>query len=284
MVDIATKQLLYANPAICKMLGYSQDDLLQKRVDDIHPKESLPMVFGAFEAQAKGLKPLAQNIPCLRSDGTVFYADINTSPAEIGGKMVNVGFFRDVTERHKTEDAYYKMQHGIELSKDVVFITDPDGIITYANPAFETLYGYAKDDWQGKTPRILKSGEQDKAFYEDLWKRIMAKQPIVVRLVNKAKSDARIVVESSINPIVKGDEIIGYLSIQRDIREHEALISEMQLRNEELERLNKLMVGREVRMTHLKEEIAALKESSVQDKDHHAGQHNREQEISGDHR
>jgi len=103
VADIETKEFRYTNPAICMMLGYNREELVKKGVADIHPKDSLEHVVSEFEAQARGEKTLAQNIPCLRKDGTVIFADINTRKIVIDGRECNVGFFRNVTERRKLE-------------------------------------------------------------------------------------------------------------------------------------------------------------------------------------
>ncbi|GAI76467.1 unnamed protein product, partial [marine sediment metagenome] len=51
VADIETKKFRYANPAICKMLGYSEEELTNMGVADVHPKESLEHVFAEFETQ-----------------------------------------------------------------------------------------------------------------------------------------------------------------------------------------------------------------------------------------
>ncbi len=58
-------------------------------------------VFSEFEAQARGEKTLSSGISCLRKDGTVIYADINTTKIMIDGKECNVGFFTDITKRKR---------------------------------------------------------------------------------------------------------------------------------------------------------------------------------------
>jgi len=105
VADLATKRFTYANAAICRMLGYAADELMQMGVMAIHPKDALDDVIAEFEAQAQGEKILAQDLPCLRKDGTVFYADINTASFELNGSRCNIGFFTDVTERREAEAA-----------------------------------------------------------------------------------------------------------------------------------------------------------------------------------
>ena len=103
IADIETKKFVFANQAICKMLGYSEDELPRLGVADIHPKDALPRVMKEFEAQGRGEKSIAADIPCLRKDGTVFHADVNTAPATIDGRKCNIGFFRDITDRKRME-------------------------------------------------------------------------------------------------------------------------------------------------------------------------------------
>jgi len=105
ITDIETKKFLYANPAICKMLGYTEAELVGKTVLDIHPEALLKQVLSEFEAVSKGRKPsLAHDLPCLRKDGTIVYADANTSITFVDGKRCNVAFFTDVTNRKQMEE------------------------------------------------------------------------------------------------------------------------------------------------------------------------------------
>jgi len=104
VAHVETKRFTYANPAICRMLGYTRKEFMRLSVADIHPKESLEHVVAEFEAQARGEKDVASGIPCLRKDGSVFYSDITTTPAVIGGRKCNVGFFIDVSERRQMEE------------------------------------------------------------------------------------------------------------------------------------------------------------------------------------
>jgi len=104
IADVATKRFVHANPAICRMLGYTREQLLRMSVKDIHPPESLDQVMAEFEIRASSERPIACELPCLRSDGGVFCANISASRAVIDGRTCGVGFFSDVTERRQAYD------------------------------------------------------------------------------------------------------------------------------------------------------------------------------------
>ncbi|MBN1808253.1 MAG: PAS domain S-box protein [Planctomycetes bacterium] len=155
VADIETRQFRYANLAICGMLGYSEKELRQMSVADIHPNESLDHVIAEFEAQARGEKSLASAIPCLRKDGMVFYADINTSLAVIDGRECNVGFFADLTESRSAGTRLRESKEDFsDLTgsiADVFFAMDADFRYTYWNKAAVDLTHISAKDAIGKS-------------------------------------------------------------------------------------------------------------------------------------
>ncbi len=97
VADLASREVSHANGAICRMLGYSRDELLGMDIAALHPSEALEHVLAEFEAQARGAKSLAEDIPCLRKDGTIIQTNIVTTAMVLDGRRCNVGFFADVT-------------------------------------------------------------------------------------------------------------------------------------------------------------------------------------------
>jgi PAS domain S-box-containing protein len=59
--------------------------------------------------------------------------------------------------------------------KDPTIITDADANIIRANEKFLSKTGYSIDEIIGKNPRIFQSGMHDKAFYDQMWKRLLEK-------------------------------------------------------------------------------------------------------------
>src|SRR5208337_3412490 len=56
IVDVETRMFRYANPAACRLLGYSEAELTSMGGGDMHPKDGLPWVVAEFEAQVRGDK------------------------------------------------------------------------------------------------------------------------------------------------------------------------------------------------------------------------------------
>ncbi len=104
LADPQTMQFRYANPAICRLLGYTEEELLRLGVTDIHPKEALDRVLAEFAALSRGETASSPDIPCLRKDGTLIYADISHSTMVIDGRVHQTGFFHDITGRKRAEE------------------------------------------------------------------------------------------------------------------------------------------------------------------------------------
>ncbi|MHC4516488.1 MAG: ATP-binding protein, partial [Planctomycetota bacterium] len=105
---LESKRFLYANPAICTMFGYTHDEMTSLGVSDIHPQDVHGAVLRDFESSLPGRKQVVINTPCIRKDGTIFYADIAFGRFFIDGHECNLGFFTDTTERKRAEDALQK--------------------------------------------------------------------------------------------------------------------------------------------------------------------------------
>jgi PAS domain S-box-containing protein len=108
--DIETRRFVLANPSICRMLGYPEEELLRMGVADIHPQESLEHVLSEFIHLTQGRKRISSALPCLRKDGTVFYAEIACFNTTIQKQKCGVAFFADVTARTSAEEELRKMK------------------------------------------------------------------------------------------------------------------------------------------------------------------------------
>ena len=113
-----------------------------------------------------------------------------------------------------------KFQLGIENSGDAVFATDRNGTITYANPAFERVYGYTPAEVLGKNPRLLKSGLLSPENYQAFWGALLSKQAVTGEIVNKHRNGHLVHIAGTNSAIVNdAGEIIGFLAVHHDITE-----------------------------------------------------------------
>ncbi|WP_082054358.1 hybrid sensor histidine kinase/response regulator [Methyloterricola oryzae] len=105
LAEKQSRRFVAANPAMCALLGYSQEELLSLGVADIHPAEQLPYVIQEFDSFARGKSRQLDDIRILRKDGTERLVSIVPAFMETTGQPLLAGLFRDVTERHRQEAA-----------------------------------------------------------------------------------------------------------------------------------------------------------------------------------
>jgi PAS domain S-box-containing protein len=143
VADAQTKRFRFANPAICRMMGYTEEEFFRMSVPDIHPTESLENVLAEFAALARGEIRSAPDLPCRRKDGTLFFADISHSAMVLEGHEYHAGFFHDITERKQAEEAVYQSKKDWEECfdsiTDIITIHDNDYNIIRANKAGNAL-------------------------------------------------------------------------------------------------------------------------------------------------
>jgi PAS domain S-box-containing protein len=262
LVDPEDKVIRIVNKKLCDVLGYSEKELLNLSVSDIHPKEELPYVFEQFERQALGEIEVAQNIPMLRKDGSVFYADINSTPVTIEGKSGLLGIFRDITDRKYAEEAAWEKAFMMDSVSAIIGRSDLDGKMTYVNPAFLDNWGYDSIEEVLGRP------------FTEFWMLGDRAKKVMMALVGdgapgrwSGELDAKRKDGSLLELLVSAatvydssGEPIALMSTSIDITDRKRVEDELKTKLDENEKFNRLMVGREGRIVEVKHEVNALLE------------------------
>lgn len=129
---------------------------------------------------------------------------------------------QDITERKQAEEKLYLQSAMLEASANAIVITNHEGSIQWANPAFTVLTGYRfPEEAFGSNPReLVKSGKQDQRFYKNLWDTILAGKVWHGELVNRRKDGSLYDEEMTITPVrnEKGG-IEHFIAVKWDITE-----------------------------------------------------------------
>lgn len=160
------------------------------------------------------------------------------------GRVTGVlGILQDITERRKMAEEHTLLATAVAQVDEVIFVTDPQGTILYANPALERVTGYTRAELFGQTPRLFKSGRHPDGFYQHLWETITRGVPWKGRVVNRRKDGRLFEAELSISPVRDAaGRILRYVAVGRDITQQAAL--EERLReSQKLEAIGRLAAG-----------------------------------------
>lgn len=106
----------------------------------------------------------------------------------------------------------------------LVSVTDKNGCIKDVNQNFCDKMGYTKEELLGKKHSIFKHPDTDENIYNEIWKKISAKEIWHGIIINQTKTFKPCYHYTTIIPILDDkDEIYEYLSIKQDLTQFEEL-------------------------------------------------------------
>lgn len=243
VLDTYSRSLVAANRAMCELLGYSPEEIIGLHVSDMHPAETMEARGREIAAVIENGNAKIENVPMVRKNGAIIYADISASLILMDERVCVVGFFSDVTNKINAEKEIQILAGALEQVANVVVITDTRGNIEMVNDAFEKVTGYEWNKAIGHNPKILKSGVHDDKFYQDMWDTLTAGETWTGNICNKNAKGELFWEEAIISPLKDDDgKIIKYIAIKQNIterleleRQRENLLSEITAKNKELQ-------------------------------------------------
>ena len=122
--------------------------------------------------------------------------------------------------RHRLQQTNRLLIEAIESTRDGIMITDLQGRLEHVNGALERMFGYARAELLGQTPRLLKSSAHPREFFENMWQTILARASWQGELINKRKDGTLLDTSLTISPILDSrGQLTHFVGIYRDISE-----------------------------------------------------------------
>src|ERR1019366_7236796 len=129
--------ILEANPAASRRLGYSREELLRLNTRDIDDPEFAAGFQGRLESQLQTGGVRCEGIHHTK-DGRRIHVDINTSAIQLDGKPAVLAVMRDITRRKQTDEALSKqselLQSILDNMSDAIVVADAGERIVLFNP------------------------------------------------------------------------------------------------------------------------------------------------------
>jgi PAS domain S-box-containing protein len=228
-------RIMEVNPAFCKFLGYSERELIGRKILDItHPEDR--GVTSAAMRRLRGSGPFTSRLEkrCLHKNGQTRWFDVSVSKVsdENGKFAYSVAQVMDITARKLAEEASRKSEDKyrllVETINEGLAICDEHERITFINDGLCRMLGYSRKELIGQRTMLM--------FDKANWK-LMRKQIALRRkgrddryeITFRKKDGNPLFVVISPNPIYNDQgRYCGNFAVITDLTERK--------RNEELQR------------------------------------------------
>jgi len=245
-------KISYWNPAAERMFGYTSNEAIGNELHIfLAPSryhEAYIKGFRRFKETGEG--PAIGNISeffAIRKDSTEFPIEVSTSAIQIRGKWHSVGIVRDISDRKRAEHALreseLKYRALFEESKDVIYISTPEGKFLDINPTGVELFGYSSKEELLQID--ISTDLYIHPFDRKEFQYILAKQGFVkdyeVMFKKKDGQQLSFLITATAVHNEKGT-IIAYRGIMKDITERKRLEQQL-LQAQKMEAVGQLAGG-----------------------------------------
>ena len=236
--------MIYVNEEFQQVTGYSEAEVLGRNCRLLQGDETDPEPVREMREAIDAEESVTVEVRNYRKDGTQFWNRVTIAPIDQNGAVTHyVGFQEDITEHKEYEQMLRQFRQAVEAAGHAIYMTDPDGTITYVNPAFERITGYESKAAVGRTPQILKSGEMSEDYYEELWTTLSAGDVWEEEICDKHHSGELYHAHQTIAPLTDDGEIDSYIAIQTDVTEQKEREAQLHQYERAIEGSNELIAA-----------------------------------------
>jgi diguanylate cyclase (GGDEF)-like protein/PAS domain S-box-containing protein len=222
---VQNNRIVYANPRLAELFGFTPADLLAlpNVYDLIHPDDRA-MVEERLRQRIDGEITVSTHVMRgVRRDGSIVELEVYSTRTDHDGRAAVTGTMIDATARRERERRLERREQRyrelIENAADVVYTCAPDGRITSLNRAGERLTGYtAAEAASMRVSDFMAEGHRD--LVENLIQRqVRDRQDTASEFEIVTRSGERRIVEVRTRLVELDENLVEIQGIARDITE-----------------------------------------------------------------
>jgi PAS domain S-box-containing protein len=261
----------YTSPQIQNLFGLRSEDLVEDATPLLartHP-DDVQKVNDSIAESARTMTPWRCEYRIIHpTRGELWMEGITNPKPHPKGGIIWYGFVHDITVRKNAEQRIALMNFALNHVNEAAFLVDENARFNYVNEDACRILGYTNDE-------LLKMRVYDidpdfnKSKWASHWKELKLNRSLTFEGNHKTKNGRIFPVEINANYLEYNGNPFN-MSLVRDISERKRVEAELREQMDEINRFNKLMIGREEKMIELKKEINMLLEKEGKPKKYDA--------------
>jgi diguanylate cyclase (GGDEF)-like protein/PAS domain S-box-containing protein len=166
---------LGSNSAFERDLGLSSEQLIGKTVHELSPADLAEKYDQADRALLNNPGVQTYEARVVYADGTRHDVIFNKATfANTEGQVAGlIGVMMDISERKQAEEKLHLAASVFSHAREGIMITDSEARSSTSTKPSRASPATDRDEALGRNPRFLNSGRQDRAFYAELWRRLI---------------------------------------------------------------------------------------------------------------
>ncbi|MCB1765447.1 MAG: PAS domain S-box protein [Candidatus Competibacteraceae bacterium] len=152
------KHWVQFNDRLCEILGYPRQELTTKTWDELTHPDDLEENTEKFERAASGeAEGYSMHKRYIRRDGGIVHALVSAKNVRHADGSVRylMTMVQDITERQQAEEVLREREAILrsitDSAQDAIVMMDPEGRVSFWNPAAESIFGYRREEVLGQT-------------------------------------------------------------------------------------------------------------------------------------
>ncbi|MCG6944267.1 MAG: PAS domain S-box protein [Deltaproteobacteria bacterium] len=228
LVDPESGDIVDANTAACSFYGWSLEELTSMKVTDINmlPNEQIFQEIERAKSEARNHFLFQHRL----ANEEIRDVEVYSGPISLHGKELLYSIIHDISERTRTEQELREsknlFQKVFESQWDALFILDASdpARISDCNPAAIKVFGYNRQEMLGRTTNFLHVDESSlRKFQEQVYPAVTEQGFFHLPAFKMKRKDGTVFpTEHTVLGLEdeKGERL-GWVSVVRDISEHE---------------------------------------------------------------
>ncbi len=220
------------NQALCKILGYSEPELLARTFQSLtHPDDLGPNLDRSqtLLAGTRGSDVCEKRY--LRKDGRVVWAQVGVSVIcdEAGTPLYTLAMVQDITERKRTEAALQLAKYTVDHATEAIYWVGAGAELLDVNDSACSMLGYSKEEFLRMRVHDINPSFQADAW-PAFWEQTRGRSRVAFESYHRAKDGRLIPVDVNVN-FIRYNGVECHFAFVRDITERKS--AERALRSSE---------------------------------------------------